>query len=120
MCKDVVRTLDGVTFETDSAQLTIYARRILDNIAEDLRAAPGDTVRVHAHTDSRGSETYNLGLAQRRAKSVEEYLLAAGISQARLASEGFGEMQPIASNETVEGRARNRRVELIWRSENCQ
>jgi outer membrane protein OmpA-like peptidoglycan-associated protein len=75
---------------------------------------------VHAHTDSRGSETYNLGLSQRRAKSVEEYLIAAGISRARLASEGFGEMQPIGSNETVEGRSRNRRVELIWRSENCQ
>ncbi|MGB5245506.1 MAG: OmpA family protein, partial [Woeseia sp.] len=120
VCEDIVKTLDGLTFETNSAELTLYARRILDNVAEDMRAAPGNTVRVHAHTDSRGSDEYNRELSERRANSVEEYLVASGIAQSRVASQGYGETQPVASNETVEGRARNRRVELIWRAEECQ
>ena len=72
-------------------------------------------VEVSAHTDSVGSESYNQGLSERRAQSVVDYLSARGLDRYRLNPTAFGESSPIDTNETAEGRARNRRVELYAR-----
>ncbi len=70
------------------------------------------------HTDSTGSEEYNLGLSQRRAQSVASYLGSQNVSSARFTVEGYGQTKPVASNDTAEGRAQNRRVEVaIWANE---
>ena len=120
VCEELVRTLEGVTFETNSDRLTLNARRVLDIVARDLQASPGDSVQLLAHTDSQGAADYNLGLSVRRAKSAGDYLISRGIAEDRLTSRGLGETQPIADNGTAEGRALNRRVELIWTTENCR
>jgi OmpA-OmpF porin, OOP family len=70
-------------------------------------------VEVAGHTDSIGTEEYNQGLSERRAESVRAYLESKGISATRLTARGYGELQPIASNDTEEGRAQNRRSEMI-------
>jgi len=67
---------------------------------------------VGGHTDSYGTEEYNMGLSVRRARAVADYLVAGGIDRSRLRVEGYGETQPVASNDTEDGRAQNRRVEL--------
>ena len=70
-------------------------------------------VEVAGHTDSIGTEEYNEGLSQRRAQSVLDYLVEQGINASRMTAKGYGESQPIASNDTSEGRAKNRRTELV-------
>jgi outer membrane protein OmpA-like peptidoglycan-associated protein len=119
VCNDVVTVLDGVTFDTNSDRLTLNARRVLDNVVDRLKASPSDTVEVLAHTDSQGSAEYNMGLSIRRAKSVDDYLVAQGIAGSRVSYRGVGEAQPIADNDTAAGRALNRRVELVWSEERC-
>lgn len=104
--------LRGVTFELDSAQLTVNAETILDGVATTLGDSPGFDVEVQGHTDSTGSSSYNMNLSQNRAESVKTYLVDKGISSSRLSARGYGEDQPVASNDTREGRAENRRVEL--------
>ena len=79
-----------------------------------MRAYPQITkVRVEGHTDSRGKDSYNLDLSQRRAEAVSTYLQGRGIDSDRLVAEGFGETQPIADNDTKSGRSENRRVEFV-------
>ena len=70
-------------------------------------------VEIAGHTDSIGSEEYNQGLSERRAESVKDYLVGKGVKAHRLSSKGYGEMRPVASNDTEEGRAENRRVEMV-------
>ncbi|MCA9543207.1 MAG: OmpA family protein [Myxococcales bacterium] len=78
-------------------------------------------MRVEGHTDSRGKDEYNRALSDDRAKAVVAYLTSKGVAAERLVSQGFGEDQPIASNETKDGRAQNRRVEfVIVEREGCQ
>ena len=76
---------------------------------------PGEQTRdaTEGHTDSTGPEEYNLGLSQRRAGAVQDYLISQGISEDRLTMEGKGETEPLVSNDTREGRAQNRRIEFI-------
>ncbi|MOA44531.1 Outer membrane porin F precursor [compost metagenome] len=75
--------------------------------------APGVTsVKVIGHTDSQGSDAYNQALSERRASSVAEYLISQGLAPSKVTSQGRGESEPIADNETDAGRAQNRRVEL--------
>ncbi|HET8790544.1 MAG TPA: OmpA family protein [Modicisalibacter sp.] len=107
---DVV--LHDVHFEFDSAKLTADTERYLDTVAEKLDANESVYVRIEGHTDSIGSEAYNLDLSQRRADSVKDYLASQGIDASRMRTIGYGEEQPIATNETAAGRALNRRVEL--------
>ena len=107
---DVV--LDDVNFEFDSATLTSEAEMILDGVAAKLSANENVYVRLEGHTDSTGPEAYNLDLSQRRADSVRDYLAAHGIDPSHIRATGYGEEQPIATNETRAGRAENRRVEL--------
>jgi outer membrane protein OmpA-like peptidoglycan-associated protein len=104
--------LQGVNFETDSATLTAESTGILDRVAESLIANPDVKVEVGGHTDSRGSDAHNLSLSRRRAKSVQDYLVSKGVAASQTTSAGYGEKQPIASNDTEEGRLQNRRVEL--------
>jgi OOP family OmpA-OmpF porin len=103
--------LDGVFFEYKSFDLTTDSKTLLDDIASKLQAANAQ-VLVAGHTDSVGGNAYNRGLSDKRAASVRDYLVSQGVPADSLTSEGFGEDNPIASNETDEGRAQNRRVEM--------
>ena len=104
--------LKGVNFAYDSAELTQPPHAILDGVAKILTKHPDLKVRIAGHTDSMGTAAYNKKLSQRRAESVMNYLISRGVTRANLTAVGFGEEQPIASNDEVEGRAKNRRVEL--------
>ena len=104
--------LRGVNFDFDKADIRPDAAVILDEAASQLSAAPGRSVRVEGHTDSVGTDAYNQDLSERRAASVKDYLVGKGIDASRLTTAGFGESNPIASNDTADGRALNRRVEL--------
>ena len=99
-------------FDVDSAQIRPIFQRTLDQIAQTLINYPNTYVDVYGHTDSQGSDAYNLSLSQRRAQAVADYLVSRGVNRARIATQGFGESQPIASNATPEGRQQNRRVEI--------
>ena len=81
-------------------------------MAESLRAWPDVRVEIGGHTDSRGSAQGNLDLSAGRARSVQDYLINKGVSPSQLETKGYGETQPIATNDTAEGREQNRRVEL--------
>ncbi|MBS0367492.1 MAG: OmpA family protein [Proteobacteria bacterium] len=117
---DVVRkddniTLDmpgGVTFATNSSDLNAAFYPVLDKVAATLVQYDQTMVEVAGHTDSTGSAQYNQALSQRRAQSVAAYLINRGVRAARLMTVGDGENHPIASNDTADGRAQNRRVEL--------
>jgi OOP family OmpA-OmpF porin len=102
----------GVQFETNSADLKASSYPVLNEIAEGLKAQPSIKVEVQGHTDSTGKAEYNQRLSERRAQSVVNYLVSKGIAAERLIPKGYGLTRPIASNNTAEGRARNRRVEL--------
>jgi len=104
--------LRGVNFDFDRAVIRPDASVILDEVSSMLSGRPDVAVRVEGYTDATGPEAYNQGLSQRRAASVREYLVEHGIAASRLTSAGLGESQPIATNDTREGRALNRRVEL--------
>jgi outer membrane protein OmpA-like peptidoglycan-associated protein len=104
--------LQGTNFGFDSAELTPEAQSILDEQAALLEQESDVRVKIEGHTDSTGPEAYNQGLSERRAKAVEEYLASKGISADRLEIMGYGPSSPIAPNDTKEGRAMNRRVEL--------
>ena len=105
--------LKGVTFEFDSSKLTAQATNRLDNVVDALEASPDVDFRIDGYTDSIGTERYNLDLSQRRVDSVRSYLMNHGITSSRITgTEGHGESNPVATNETAAGRAQNRRVEL--------
>jgi OOP family OmpA-OmpF porin len=103
-------TLEGVSFEHDSAELTADSRPVLARVAADLKKYPRLRVELQGHTDSTGSDAYNLKLSERRAQAVRDFLISQGVSSSQLEARGYGESQPIASNATPEGRAQNRRV----------
>ena len=102
----------GITFAFDRYDIQPQFRPTLDQIAETLREYPQTMIDVYGHTDSVGSDAYNQTLSENRARSVADYLSARGVQPVRIATRGFGESQPTASNATDEGRAANRRVEL--------
>jgi OOP family OmpA-OmpF porin len=104
--------LRGVNFAFDSAEIDPASSVVLDAAADQLKECPNVSVRVEGHTDSIGSDAYNQGLSERRAEGVQSHLIGRGVSASRLTAIGYGESQPIASNDTEEGRALNRRVEL--------
>ena len=100
-------------FAFDSAKLTGSGEAILDSAVDVLNEHAGVTVRCEGHTDSIGSEAYNMQLGMRRAESVCDYLAQNGISRSRLSTKSYGESMPVASNDTESGRAENRRVEVV-------
>ncbi|HEY8537955.1 MAG TPA: OmpA family protein, partial [Steroidobacteraceae bacterium] len=103
-------TLEGVNFELNSARLTPSSREVLDAVAADLKKYPRLRIELQGHTDSTGSDSYNLDLSQRRAEAVRDYLIEQGVSPQQLTAKGYGETEPIADNSTAAGRAANRRV----------
>jgi OOP family OmpA-OmpF porin len=110
-CAGAVR-LRGVEFGFDKDQITEDSKPVLDVAVERLATCPDIRITVGGHTDAIGSEAYNNGLSYRRAKATRDYFVEKGIPASRLEVEGFGESLPIAPNDSREGRARNRRVEL--------
>ncbi|MSR13754.1 MAG: OmpA family protein [Gammaproteobacteria bacterium] len=106
-------SLDGTNFDFDKATLREDAITKLDHAVQVMSDNPGIKVSVEGHTDSVGSDMYNQGLSERRTKSIVDYMVGKGIDSARLIPVGYGESRPAASNDTDEGRAQNRRVDLI-------
>jgi outer membrane protein OmpA-like peptidoglycan-associated protein len=102
----------GINFAYDSATVAPQFQRTLDQVAGVLGEYNRTYIDVYGHTDSTGSDAYNQSLSERRAGSVASYLSTRGVQSARIGTRGFGETQPIASNETEDGRAENRRVEI--------
>lgn len=109
----IVTMPQDILFATDSASLRPDLRSDLGVVAQSLLAYPDTTVQVIGHTDNTGGASYNLELSQRRAQSVSNVLISEGVPAGRVRSIGRGEDQPIASNLTPEGRAQNRRVEIV-------
>lgn len=101
----------NITFAYNSSDVGSALKPTLNNVADILADYPQTIVEVQGHTDSTGSDSYNLQLSEDRAHSVGDYLLARGLSQ-RVITTGLGENSPIASNDTEDGRAQNRRVEV--------
>jgi outer membrane protein OmpA-like peptidoglycan-associated protein len=111
--RGLIVTLGDVLFETGNSNLRAGIAGNLDNLVAFLNRYPERTVIIEGHTDSVGTESSNMGLSQRRADSVQAYLISRGIAGTRLSSSGKGELSPISDNETTTGRQQNRRVEVV-------
>ena len=103
---------EAITFDFNSSTLKPQFRASLDTVAQTLSQYDRTFVDVYGHTDSVGSDAYNQTLSERRAGTVADYLSTKGVTRARLGVRGFGESQPVASNDSDAGRAQNRRVEI--------
>jgi OOP family OmpA-OmpF porin len=102
-----------VHFDFDKSNIRPGDAAILDEAAATLQANPNVAVNVNGYTDAIGTVEYNIGLSNRRADAVVNYLTEKGIPSSRLIPHGFGKSDPVATNDTPEGRAQNRRVELV-------
>jgi outer membrane protein OmpA-like peptidoglycan-associated protein len=108
----VLRMPAGITFPVDRYDIQPQFQSTLDQVAQTLSSYDQTYIDVLGHTDSTGSDAYNQTLSDRRAQSVADYLAGHGVTRARIGVRGYGESQPIASNDTDPGRAENRRVEI--------
>ena len=108
----VLRMPAGITFPVDRYDIQPQFQSTLDQVAQTLSSYDHTYIDVLGHTDSTGSDAYNQTLSDRRAQSVADYLAGHGVTRARIGVRGYGESQPIASNDTDPGRAENRRVEI--------
>ena len=108
----LLRMPAGITFDFNSYSVRPEFQATLNEVASTLAAYPQTYVDVLGHTDSVGSDAYNQTLSEQRAQAVASYLTARGVNAARIATRGYGETMPIASNDTDAGRAQNRRVEI--------
>lgn len=104
--------LEGVNFEFDSSRLTVNAKRMLREVASRLRHHNHIEIEISGHTDSVGTAAYNNTLSQQRAEAVRNYLMELGIDGNRMVALGYGFSQPVASNDTEDGREQNRRIEM--------
>ena len=111
--RGLIANMSDVLFRSGSAELAPVARERLAKVSGIILAYPSLHLAVEGHTDSIGGDEYNQNLSEQRAGSVRDYFIQQGISAASIESRGFGKTEPIASNDTPEGRAQNRRVELI-------
>lgn len=102
----------GLMFAVDSYQLNDNAKKNLNELSATLKKYEDTNILIEGHTDNTGSEDYNETLSEKRAGTVEDYLLGRGVSSGRITAVGYGEAQPISTNETVQGRKENRRVEV--------
>lgn len=109
----IVTLPQDILFGTDSFAVRTDLRRDLNAVAGNLQAYPNSTIQIVGHTDSDGDAAYNQQLSERRANSVADVLLDAGIPFSRIQTFGRGESQPVASNLDPAGKARNRRVEIV-------
>jgi OmpA-OmpF porin, OOP family len=112
-CAIKIVSLKGVHFAFDSATLTSTAKSILDGAIGKIKAHSSSSFTVEGHTDSNGSDDYNYTLSQSRANAVMNYLISKGVPASSLSAVGKGENNPITSNDTKEGRAENRRVDVL-------
>jgi outer membrane protein OmpA-like peptidoglycan-associated protein len=104
--------VENVEFEHNSSYLTVDSKPILDEIANIMRRYPDYNLMISGHTDNTGSTVYNQEMSEKRARTCYLYLMEKGISQNKLSHTGYGETKPIADNETLMGRSKNRRVEF--------
>jgi outer membrane protein OmpA-like peptidoglycan-associated protein len=102
----------GLLFDFDSDVVRAEARTNLRNLAASLDKYPGSELLIAGHTDSVGTDAYNLGLSERRAQAAVAYLAGQGVSRTRMRARGLGETEPVAPNDTDAGRSKNRRVEV--------
>lgn len=106
-------TLAGdATFETNSDVMTEVGKNSLDKLVLSLKDTSLESINLYGHADSRGSDSYNQVLSERRAEAVKNYLIDRGLDGSNISTYGRGESEPVASNDTAGGRAKNRRVEL--------
>ena len=103
----------GVYFDTNKYNINNKSRQTLDKLSAILKEYPDTNVIVAGHTDNVGKDEYNLGLSQRRAQAVTNYFKSKGLSGSRFTTKWYGERNPVASNETADGRAKNRRVNVV-------
>lgn len=111
--RGLIVNLPDILFDVDKATLKPQAREVLSKVCGILQVAGDYNLSIEGHTDSTGSEDHNQLLSERRAKTVNDYLTNCGLKADALTSMGFGEIQPIAPNDTAENRQRNRRVEIV-------
>jgi outer membrane protein OmpA-like peptidoglycan-associated protein len=111
--REKIELKETVFFDTGKNTIQQRSASLLDQISQVLKAHPEvKKLRIEGHTDSAGAEQTNLDLSKRRARAVLEALMARGVEEARLESEGYGESRPIADNKSKDGKAKNRRVDL--------
>ncbi|HEX9004484.1 MAG TPA: OmpA family protein [Blastocatellia bacterium] len=111
--RGIVVNLPDILFDVDKATLKPQAREILSKVCGIMQVVGEYNMSIEGHTDSTGSDEYNQKLSENRAKSVYDYLSSCGLKSDAMASKGFGEAQPIDSNDTNDGRQKNRRVEIV-------
>lgn len=109
----IVKFDSGILFDVNKTELKTIARTNIESLASSLKNNPETNILIVGHTDATGAENYNLKLSERRAASVRSYIIGQGILSSRLQTEGKGEWEAIADNETESGRALNRRVEIV-------
>jgi outer membrane protein OmpA-like peptidoglycan-associated protein len=105
--------LEIINFQTGSAQIPDYSTAFLNKAAEVIKTAPaGMVIEIGGHTDNTGDAAANLTLSQQRADAVRNYLIQQGVAATQLTAKGYGDTQPVGSNDTDEGRFRNRRIQF--------
>ncbi|MFM6954365.1 MAG: OmpA family protein [Sphingobacteriaceae bacterium] len=109
----IVKFDSGILFDVSKSELKAAAMTNIQNLAKSLRDNPDTDVMIIGHTDNSGSDEYNNRLSERRAEAVKTFTINQGIAGSRLSTRGKGESEPIADNANEEGRAKNRRVEIV-------
>jgi outer membrane protein OmpA-like peptidoglycan-associated protein len=109
----LVKFDSGILFDTNSSDLKPAARTNLQNLATSLQNNPQTNILIVGHTDNTGTDQYNQDLSVRRAASVKSFIASNNVANSRLSTSGKGESEPIADNNTVDGRSQNRRVEIV-------
>lgn len=109
----IVKFDSGILFDFDKTDLKSAAKTNIAKLVENLNDNPDTDILVIGHTDNKGTDTYNQGLSERRAKSVKSYAVSEGLAGRRIKTEGKSFHEPIADNDTEAGRAQNRRVEIV-------
>ena len=104
-----------IRFESGRSVIDADSAGLLDRLIETALRCPSANIEIAGHTDGDGEDAYNQALSEKRAQSVVDYLVKAGLPADRFTAVGYGSTQPIASNETDEGKAQNRRIEFVVR-----
>ena len=109
----IVKFSSGILFDIDKADMKAAGKTDIDQLAVSLKNNPQTNILVVGHTDNTGTAVHNMDLSLRRAQTVKNYAIAAGVEASRLTTQGKGDTEPIADNSTIDGRTQNRRVEIV-------